>query len=121
MGGVALFSGVLILIGSVAMTKFQRVYEAAIFKTLGATSKTIAAMMALEYGTLGMLAGLVGSTGALALSWALSRYLLEITWHPAPVLSVLGVLLTALVVGAVGVVSSLDVLRKRPLATLRAE
>ena len=35
-GGLVLFSGGLILIGAVAMTKFQRVYEAAVFKTLGA-------------------------------------------------------------------------------------
>ena len=38
-GGLVLFSGVLILIGAVAMTKFQRVYEAAIFKTLGASTR----------------------------------------------------------------------------------
>ncbi len=38
-GGIALFSGILILIGAVAMTKFQRVYEAAILRTLGATTR----------------------------------------------------------------------------------
>ncbi len=37
-GGLVLFSGGLILIGAVAMTKFQRVYEAAVFKTLGANT-----------------------------------------------------------------------------------
>ena len=37
-GGVALLSGTLILIGAVAMTKFQRVYEAAILRTLGAST-----------------------------------------------------------------------------------
>ena len=34
-----LFSGVLILVGAVAMTKFRRVYEAAMFKTLGASTR----------------------------------------------------------------------------------
>ena len=38
-GGLVLFSGGLILIGAVAMTKFQRVYEAAVFKTLGANTR----------------------------------------------------------------------------------
>ena len=41
-GGLVLFSGALILVGAVAMTKFQRVYEAAVFKTLGANTRTIA-------------------------------------------------------------------------------
>ena len=52
-----LFSGALILVGAVAMTKFQRVYEAAVFKTLGANTRTIARMLLLEYGVLGLLAG----------------------------------------------------------------
>ena len=120
-GGIALFSGVLILVGSVAMTKFQRLYETAILKTLGATTKTIMAMIVLEYGVLGTLAGAIGAMGALMLSWVLSRYLFEITWHALPGQKLAGVVLTAIIVGVVGVVSSLDVLRKRPLATLRAE
>ena len=57
-GGLVLFSGGLILVGAVAMTKFQRVYEAAVFKTLGASTRKIATMLLLEYGVLGSLAGL---------------------------------------------------------------
>jgi putative ABC transport system permease protein len=120
-GGIAVASGVLILIGAVAMTKFQRIYEAAIFKTLGATTRSIATMLVLEYGALGTLAGAIGSLGGLVLSWALSTYLLEIDWSPAVRENVGGILVTAMIVGTVGVLSSLDVLRKKPLATLRAE
>ena len=120
-GGIALFSGVLILIGSVAMTKFQRRYETAIFQTLGATSRSLVLMLVVEYGTLGILAGIVGSAGALGLTWGLSRHLLDIGWDPAPLVNLAGVLLTALVVGSVGVVASLDMLRRKPLSTLRAE
>ena len=42
--------------GAVAMTRFQRIYEAAILRTLGATSRTLAQMLAFEYGLLGVLA-----------------------------------------------------------------
>jgi putative ABC transport system permease protein len=69
-GGLVLFSGGLILVGAVAMTKYQRVYEAAVFKTLGATTRMITRMLLLEYGVLGLLAGLVGSLGAVGLTWA---------------------------------------------------
>jgi putative ABC transport system permease protein len=120
-GGLALFSGVLIVIGSVAMTRFQRLYESAILKTLGATPRTITAMVALEYLGLGALGGLVGALGALALSWAVSHYLFEMPWRPAPGTVVLGIVLTAVVVGLVGILASLDVVRRRPLAVLRAE
>ena len=49
-GSLVLLSGLLILIGAVAMTKFRRVYEAAIFKTLGATRRVIATVLLVEYG-----------------------------------------------------------------------
>ena len=119
--GTAKFSGVLILVGSVAMTKYQRRYETAIFQTLGATRRSLVTMLVVEYGTLGVLAGAVGSVGALGLTWGLSRHLLEIDWNPAPVVNLGGMLLTALVVGSVGVAASLDALRRKPLGTLRAE
>ena len=120
-GGLVLFSGGLILIGAVAMTKFQRVYEAAVFKTLGARSGTIAKMLLLEYGVLGLLAGTVGSAGAVVLTWGVSRYALDIPWKVFPSEHLAGVGLTAVLVAAIGVLSSVDVLRNKPLATLRAE
>jgi putative ABC transport system permease protein len=120
-GGLVLLSGGLILIGAVAMTKFQRVYEAAVFKTLGANTRTIARMLLFEYGVLGSLAGLIGSLGAIVLTWAVSRYALEIPWKIFAGEHIAGVLLTAVLVAVIGVVSSLDVLKNKPLATLRAE
>ncbi len=120
-GGLVLFSGGLILIGAVAMTKFQRVYEAAVFKTLGANTRTIARMLLFEYGVLGSLAGLIGSLGAVVLTWGVSRYALEIPWRVFVGEHVGGVVLTAALVAIIGVFSSLDVLRNKPLATLRAE
>ena len=120
-GGVALLSGVLILVGAVAMTKFQRVYEAAILRTLGASTRTLAAVLALEYCALGFLAGLIGAAGALGLSWAVTRFVFEISWEPAPALVAAGTVLTTALVGTIGVLASADVLRKKPLGTLRAE
>src|SRR5204863_6648703 len=120
-GGLVLFSGALILVGAVAMTKFQRVYEAAVFKTLGANTWTIARMLLFEYSVLGLLAGIVGSIGAIGLTWGVSRYALEIPWRFFPGEHAAGILLTALLVSAVGVFSSLDFLRNKPLGTLRAE
>ncbi len=120
-GGLVLFSGGLILIGAVAMTKFQRVYEAAVFKTLGANTRTIARMLLFEYGVLGSLAGLIGSLGAVVLTWGVSTYAHEIPWKVFAGEHIAGVVLTALLVAIIGVVSSLDVLRNKPLATLRAE
>ena len=120
-GGVALTSGVLILIGAVAMTKFQRVYEAAILRTLGASTRLLGTLLALEYTALGLLAGVIGAAASLALTWGVCRWVFEIEWRPAPGLLAVGAALTTVLVGVIGVVASADVLRKKPLATLRAE
>ncbi len=120
-GAIALLAGGLILVGSVAMTKFQRLFDAAVFKTLGANTRLIAVMYVFEYGVLGTLAGLVGSIGALALTWALTRQVLDVPWTPAPAINIGGMLVTAVVVLVVGVASSVDVLRRKPLLTLRTE
>jgi putative ABC transport system permease protein len=120
-GGLVLLSGALILVGAVSMTKFKRVYEAAILKTLGASSRLIATMLLLEYGVLGAIAGTVGALGAIALSWAVARFALELPWEPTPGITVAGIVATAVFVAAIGVLASLDVLRHKPLATLRAE
>jgi putative ABC transport system permease protein len=120
-GGITLFGGVLILIGAVAMTKFTRVYEAAILRTLGASSRTLTTMVAWEYTTLGLLAGVIGASGTLALSWAVCRFVFGIDWRPATALLIAGAAVTTLLVAAIGVVASGDVLRRKPLATLRAE
>jgi putative ABC transport system permease protein len=120
-GGLVLLSGSLILVGAVSMTKFRRIYEAAILKTLGASSRLIATMLLLEYGVLGAIAGTVGALGAIALSWAVARYALDLPWEPSAMLTIGGIVVTATFVAAVGVLASLDVLRHKPLATLRAE
>ena len=120
-GSIAMVVGMLILVGSVAMTKFQRLYESAVFKTLGAKSSGLVVMYVFEYGLLGVIAGVVGSGGSLILTWLLTRQVLEIAWTPVPLITGMGVVLTAVTVLVVGVVSSFDVLRQKPLLTLRAE
>jgi putative ABC transport system permease protein len=120
-GGLVLLSGMLILIGAVSMTKFRRVYEAAILKTLGANSRLIVSMLVLEYGVLGAIAGTIGGLGAIALSWGVARYALDLPWEATPGITIVGIVATSCIVATVGVLASLDVLRHKPLATLRAE
>jgi putative ABC transport system permease protein len=120
-GGLLLVSGALILVGSVAMTKFQRIYEAAVFRTLGASTRAIAQMLLVEYGVLGVLAGTVGSIGAIGLTWGVSRYALEMPWRIFPGEHLAGIVLTTALVAGIGVASSLDVLTHKPIGTLRAE
>ena len=120
-GALVLLSGTLILVGAISMTKFRRVYEAAILKTLGANNRLIAQLLLLEYGVLGAMAGTIGSVGAMALSWGLARYVLDLSFVAAPLMTLGGIAATVLLVATVGTLASLDLIRHKPLATLRAE
>jgi putative ABC transport system permease protein len=118
-GSVALVSGAMILLGSVAMTKYQRAYETAIFRTLGASRRSVATMMVLEYGTLGAIAGAVGAVGASALTFLLSQQVLEIPFRPDALANAGAILAACAAVAIVGVMVTLDVLRHKPLSILR--
>ncbi len=120
-GSFVFLSGVLILVGSIVMTKFQRIYEAAVLKVLGAKRRIILTILIIEYGLLGTVAGIVGSLAAMGLSYLIGKHVFEIPWHTTPLIYLAGTLLTALLVVLVGAVSSLDVLNRKPLATLRSQ
>ena len=120
-GGFVMLSGILILIGSIALTKSQRIYENAILKTLGARFGTLAGILIAEYGLLGLLAGVIGTSFATAMSYGVSRLVMDIQWEFDPTVAILGVVVTTFLVMLVGVAASFDVLFRKPLATLRSQ
>ena len=120
-GSFVLLSGILILIGSVALTKSQRIYENAVLKTLGANRRSLATILITEYGLLGLLAGLIATGFAIALSFVVATFLMDIEWQFDILLAIGGLVITTLLVTVVGVAASFDVLFRKPLATLRSQ
>src|ERR1041384_1303103 len=120
-GVFILLTGALILIGSLAMTKFQRIYEVALLKTLGAKRKTLLRILIAEYGLIGTVAGLIGSSAAVGLSYVISRWVFQIPWSFTAAVNVIGVFATIILVITVGILATADVLSRKPLATLRAQ
>jgi putative ABC transport system permease protein len=114
-------TGGLVLIGSLAMTKFQRIYEVAILKTLGANRKVLLKILIAEYGLIGFVAGFIGSLAAVGLSYTISRWVFEIPWSFTPTVNFGGVGATMLLVTVVGTLATYDVLARKPLVTLRAQ
>jgi putative ABC transport system permease protein len=120
-GSFVILTGILILIGSVALTKSQRIYENAMLKTLGAKRRILLTILLTEYAILGVLAGIIGSVFAVLLSFVVAKYIFEINWEFDLQLSILGVVITALLVMVVGTVASFSVLFKKPLSVLRSQ
>ncbi len=107
---MALFSiaaGLVVMAGALAATRYQRLYESVIFKTLGATRWAIARAFAVEYACLGAAAGVGGTALAAALAWLVQRFVLDTPWTLEPETLILGVALTTLVSLAIGARDSL--------------
>jgi putative ABC transport system permease protein len=119
---MAVFSvaaGIVVLIGAVSASRFQRVRESVLLRTLGATRRQIRRILLTEYATLGLLAGAVGTAlGTVAGALVVSRvFEMDFILPLAPMfVALVGV--TALAAG-VGLANSREALRKTPLAVLR--
>jgi putative ABC transport system permease protein len=122
LGAFVLTCGIMILVGSVAMTKMHRLYEAAILKTLGAKRRILASITIVEYTVLGLLAGTIGSAASVAVTWTMSHYgNRPLPWQFQPGINTAGAIATAIVVVIVGVLATWDVLLKKPLGILREQ
>jgi len=117
----AILAGATILASSVAGTRFRRMREVVIFKTLGATRGRIAAIFSAEFLILGIVAGLMGSLLATVFSMVVMKELIKADFHFNLMPNLIAVLLTALIAVAAGWVASFRILGQKPLEILRSE
>ena len=119
---MALFSlgvGVLVLIGALATSRFQRVREGALLRTLGATREQVFRVVLAEYLALGLLASTVALGLAAVAGWGVARFVFESSFRlPVVPMSALTLFIT-LVTVAVGLANSRDVVKRPPLEVLR--
>ena len=119
---LALFSlgaGLIVLIGALATSRFQRTRESALLKTLGATRRQVLQVLLTEYAALGILAGLAGTLLALAGGWALVHFFFKFPFRPPVLPLAASWTVVAVLTIVVGLLNSRDVLRRPPLAVLR--
>jgi putative ABC transport system permease protein len=85
-----LFSGVAVLYAALLATQDERTHEAAILRTLGASSSYIRKLHLSEFAILGALSGLLAAFGAALLGWVLARFVLEIPYQLNPMVWLIG-------------------------------
>jgi len=117
----AILAGAIILAASVAGTRFRRIREVVILKTLGGTRRHIARIFSIEFLTLGGVAGLMGGLLASAFSRVLLTRLLDAKFELDARAILVCVALTALLANAAGWFASIRILRQKPLEVLREE
>ncbi len=121
LSGFAILAGAIILAASVAGTRFRRVREVVILKTLGATRRSAGRIFSVEFLTLGVVAGLMGALLASVFSRLLLNRLLDAKFAFDWKATVVAVVLTALLAQTSGWLASFRILRQKPLEVLREE
>lgn len=114
-------TGVIVLVCAVATSRYQRVQEAILLRTLGASRRQILQIMLVEYLFLGFFAGLTGTLLALGGAWGLAVFVFKIPFLPSPTAAGIAVGGTAAVTVIIGLASSRGLLDQPPLEVLRAE
>jgi len=117
----SVFTGLLVLIGSVLITKYQRIHESVLLRTLGALRHHVLRINALEYIFLGSLAALAGILISLLAGWLLAWLSFETAFRPdMPMLIIVYAAITSITL-IIGLASSGGVFTKPPLEVLRRE
>jgi putative ABC transport system permease protein len=114
-----LFAGVVVLLAAVQLTRDERRFESAILHTLGAGRGKILQGVAVEFVTLGGLAGVLAALGATLAGFLLSVYAFDIDYRPDPLLWIVGLAAGAVVVGATGTLATRRAVQEPPVAVLR--
>ena len=88
--GFTLAAGLVVLFAAVTATREARAREFAVMRALGASGKLLAQVQRAELLGVGALAGVLASLAAIAVGWALARYVFEFSWNPSPLVPLAG-------------------------------
>ncbi|MCY2687668.1 ABC transporter permease [Salinimicrobium sp. TH3] len=117
----SILTGIIVLLGAVRTSKFQRIKESVLLRTIGARSNQILKILALEYFYLGALGTLSGILLSLLSSQLLAWLLFDTAFVPSifPFLVIFPAI--TILVMFIGLTNSISVIKSPPLEVLRKE
>lgn len=121
MAGFCIITGLIVLIASVLISKYQRIQESVLLRTLGASKKQIYVINAIEYFLIGAMAAVTGILLAFLGSWALAKFSFETSFNPdwLPILVIFSVICLLTVI--IGLINIRSIVSRSPLEVLRQE
>ncbi len=117
----SVFTGLIVLIGAISNSRFARLRENVLLRTLGAVRKQIVSLTLVEYTYLGVIAGFTGSILSILSAWALAVFFFKIEFTPDIVNVVTISLGVAFITIAIGWLNTRSVYGDTPIDILRKE
>jgi len=114
-----LLAGLVVLYAAIAGTQDERLYQATIMRTLGASRKQITRANLAEFAAIGALAGLLAAAGANALGIVLALKVLNLGYGFNGAVWLTGIVCGAAGIAAAGYFGTRTVLDTAPLKVLQ--
>jgi putative ABC transport system permease protein len=114
-----LLAGAVVLFAAISATHDERVFDAAILRTLGATGRQMLAVNVAEFAAIGALAGLLASIGATVLGYLLASRVLNVAYSIDPTVWAVGLVGGTVGVLLAGLLGTQRVLRTPPMTIFR--
>jgi putative ABC transport system permease protein len=116
-----LAAGVVVLLAAITATKDERAKEFAVMRSLGASGKLLRQVQGAELAGVGLLAGFLASIIAVAIGWAMARYVFEFTWSIKLWVPLAGAMAGSVLALVAGTYVLRSVLRRPVIETLRQQ
>lgn len=117
----SIFTGLTVLVGAVISSRYQRMQESVLLRTIGASQRQIRVILILEYAFLGSLASLTGLMLSIAGSWALSIFVFDSAYFPPDASILTIVVVVSAITVLLGILNSRGITNRPPLEILRSE
>ena len=116
-----LAAGVVVLLTAITATKDERAKEFAVMRALGASGKLLRQVQGAELAGVGLLAGFLASIIAVAIGWAMARYVFEFSWSIKLWVPLAGAFAGSVLALIAGTYVLRSVLRRPVIETLRQQ
>ncbi len=116
---VTVVAGAVVLAGALAAGQQRRLFDAVIFKVLGATRRRIATTFLLEYGLLGLITGIAAIGVGTLTAWAVIHFLMHMEWTWLPLQAAATVLIALVATVGMGLAGSWRILGLKTAPYLR--
>jgi putative ABC transport system permease protein len=115
----SLAAGLLVLFAAVSSTHDERVFDAAVLRTLGASSRQLRSVQATEFLLIGAMAGLLAAVGATAVGYVLAKQVLNVPYEFNAWIWLAGLGVGGIGVMIAGLLGTAKVLRTPPMQVFR--
>ncbi|OUW18242.1 MAG: hypothetical protein CBD18_03005 [Opitutales bacterium TMED158] len=121
MASFTILTGLIALITTVLTSRYQRVRESVLLRSIGASVAQVRSIMGIEYFLLGGIGSLSGILLSLGGAWAMTRYLFKIDLYIPWGVTIGAVLVIGTLTLVTGMLNSLGIAKRSPLEALRYE